>query len=192
MRSLDSIESAIADLKLGKMIIVVDDEDRENEGDFVMAAEAITPEAVNFMATHGRGMVCAPVSKDIAQKLNLPLQTGSNTAPLGTAFTITIDAIAGVSTGISASDRAITLKLMANPLARPEHFSRPGHIFPLIARPAGVLERPGHTEASVDLAKLAGFAPVGVICEILNDDGSMSRRGDLEVIAEKHNLKMIS
>ncbi|MBY0515958.1 MAG: bifunctional 3,4-dihydroxy-2-butanone-4-phosphate synthase/GTP cyclohydrolase II [Bacteriovoracaceae bacterium] len=192
MRPLDSIEAAIADIKLGKMIIVVDDESRENEGDFIMAADAITPEAVNFMATHGRGMICAPITATAAKKLDLPLQTGSNTAPLGTAFTVTVDAIDGVSTGISASDRAITLKMLANPLARPEHFSRPGHIFPLIARDGGVLVRNGHTEAAVDLARLAGFNPAGVICEILNDDGTMARRAELEVMAEKFNLKMIS
>lgn len=192
MRPLDTIEAAIADLKLGKMIIVVDSEDRENEGDFVMAAEAVTPEAVNFMATYGRGMICAPITTEIAAHLNLPLQTGPNTAPLGTAFTVTIDAIEGVSTGISASDRAITLKLMADAKAQPSDFSRPGHIFPLIAREGGVLVRDGHTEASVDLARMAGFAPVGVICEILNTDGSMARRPDLEIVAEKHNLKLIS
>ena len=192
MRALDTIEDAIKDLKLGKMIIVVDDEDRENEGDFVMAAEMITPEAVNFMATHGRGMICAPITTSIAKKLDLPLQTANHSAPLGTAFTVTIDAANHVSTGISASDRAHTLKLMTDENARPTDFTRPGHIFPLIARDGGVLVRNGHTEASVDLARIAGFAPVGVICEIMNADGSMSRRDDLEVIAQTHGLKLIS
>ncbi len=192
MRPLDTIDAALVDLRAGKMVIVVDDESRENEGDFVMAAEAITPAAVNFMATHGRGMICAPITHEIAQRLELPLQTGSNTTPLGTAFTVTIDAIEGVSTGISAADRSQTLKLMANPLAGPSHFSRPGHIFPLIAREGGVLIRNGHTEAAVDLARLAGFTPVGVICEILNADGSMARRENLESIAEQHELKIIS
>ncbi|MFP5457948.1 MAG: 3,4-dihydroxy-2-butanone-4-phosphate synthase [Bacteriovoracia bacterium] len=192
MRPLDSIEAAIADLKLGKMIIVVDDENRENEGDFVMAAELITPEAVNFMATHGRGMICAPITAQMAIDLALPLQTGTNTAPLSTAFTVTIDAIEGVSTGISASDRARTLKILTDPKTVAGDFSRPGHIFPLIAREGGVLVRDGHTEAAVDLAKIAGLAPVGVICEILNADGSMARRGDLEIIADEHNLKLIS
>lgn len=192
MRPLDSIDEAIADLKLGKMIIVVDDENRENEGDFVMAAEMITPEAVNFMATHGRGMICAPITAQMAIDLALPLQTGTNTAPLSTAFTVTIDAIEGVSTGISASDRARTLKLLTDPKTVAGDFSRPGHIFPLIAREGGVLVRDGHTEAAVDLSKMAGFAPVGVICEILNADGSMARRGDLELIAEEHKLKLIS
>ena len=192
MRPLDTIEDAIKDLKLGKMIIVVDDEDRENEGDFVMAAEMITPEAVNFMATHGRGMICAPITTQIAKKLDLPLQTANLSAPLGTAFTVTIDATNYVSTGISASDRAHTLKLMTDVSARPSDFTRPGHIFPLIARDGGVLVRNGHTEASVDLARIAGFAPVGVICEIMNVDGSMSRRDDLEVIATTHDIKLIS
>lgn len=192
MRRLDSIESALADLKLGKMIIVVDDEDRENEGDFVMAAEAITPEAVNFMATHGRGMICAPITSKKADALNLPLQVGNNTAPLGTAFTVTIDAADKVTTGISAADRSHTLRLLTNSEAQARDFSRPGHIFPLIARDGGVLKRPGHTEAAVDLSTMAGFSPVGVICEIMNADGTMARRDDLETIAETHHLKMIS
>jgi 3,4-dihydroxy 2-butanone 4-phosphate synthase / GTP cyclohydrolase II len=192
MRPLDTIESALEDIRQGKMIIVVDDEDRENEGDFVMAAELITPEAVNFMATHGRGMICAPVTQEIATRLELPLQANLNNAPLGTAFTVTIDAIEGVSTGISAKDRAITLKKMADPKTAASEFSRPGHIFPLIAKSGGVLKRQGHTEASVDLSKLAGLNPVGVICEIMNEDGTMARMGELEVIAAKHNLKIIS
>lgn len=192
MRPLDTIESALDDLRLGKMIIVVDDEDRENEGDFVMAADAITPEAVNFMATHGRGMICAPVTVEVARRLQLPLQVDTNTAPLATAFTVTIDAINEVSTGISASDRARTLKLMATTTSGPQDFSRPGHIFPLIAKDGGVLTRIGHTEAATDLARLAGFAPVGVICEIMKTDGTMARRAELEVVATTHNLKIIS
>jgi len=192
MRLLDTIESALEDLKRGKMIIVVDSEDRENEGDFVMAAELITPEAVNFMATQGRGMICAPLPQDYAQRLDLPPQSGTNTASLGTAFTVTVDAAEGISTGISAADRALTLKLLADASSLPKTFARPGHIFPLIARPKGVLERDGHTEAAVDLARLAGLAPVGVICEILNPDGSMARRPELEKIAQDFDLKLIS
>jgi 3,4-dihydroxy 2-butanone 4-phosphate synthase/GTP cyclohydrolase II len=192
MRSLNTIEEALEDIRQGKMIIVVDDEDRENEGDLVMAAELITAEAVNFMATHGRGMICAPLTQEIATRLQLPLQASLNNAPLGTAFTVTVDAINGVSTGISASDRAITLKLLADSTAKPEQFSRPGHIFPLIAREGGVLTRSGHTEAAVDLARLAGLPPVGVICEIMNPDGSMARRPELEVMAQQFDLKIIS
>lgn len=192
MRPLDSIESALTDLKLGKMIIVVDNEDRENEGDFVMPADLITPAAVNFMATHGRGMICAPITPELADKFQLPLQVGNNTAPLGTAFTVTIDAVDNVSTGISAADRAHTLKLMTSPTARAQDFSRPGHIFPLIARPGGVLKRQGHTEAAVDLSVMCGLSPVGVICEIMNADGTMARRDDLDAIAVTHDLKMIS
>lgn len=192
MRPLDTIESALEDLKNGKMIIVVDDEDRENEGDFIMAADMITPEAVNFMATFGRGLICTPVSKEIATKLNLPLQVEQNTASLGTAFTVTIDAREKISTGISASDRSHTIKLMTESSTVPEDFVRPGHIFPLIAKDGGVLERPGHTEAAVDLARIAGFSPVGVICEIMNPDGSMARLPELCELADKHNLKIIS
>jgi 3,4-dihydroxy 2-butanone 4-phosphate synthase/GTP cyclohydrolase II len=192
MRPLDSIEAAIEDLKLGRMIIVVDDEDRENEGDFVMAAEVVTQQAVNFMATHGRGMICAPLTQELATRFDLPLQTAQLSAPLGTAFTVTIDATHKVTTGISAADRAHTLKLLTESSTVAADFTRPGHIFPLIAREGGVLKRNGHTEAAVDLARMAGFAPVGVICEIMNEDGTMSRRDELEVIAEKFDLKMIS
>jgi len=192
LRPLDSIEAAIADLKLGKMIIVVDDEDRENEGDFIMPADMVTPEAINFMITEGRGLVCAPLSQELAKKLDLPLQVQANTDSMGTAFTVTIDAIEKVSTGISAADRAHTLKLMANPTALGKDFSRPGHIFPLIAKDGGVLERQGHTEAAVDFARLAGCAPVGVICEIINPDGTMARLPDLLTFAEKHDLKVVS
>lgn len=192
MRPLDTIESALNELRSGRMIIVVDDEDRENEGDFVMAADMITPEAVNFMATIGRGLICTPVSTDIAKKLDLRLQVETNTASLGTAFTVTIDAREKISTGISASDRAHSIKIMTDKDTVAGDFVRPGHIFPLIAKDGGVLERNGHTEASVDLSRIAGFAPVGVICEIMSPDGSMARFPELCELADKHNLKMIS
>lgn len=192
LRPLDSIEAALLDLKKGKMIIVVDDENRENEGDFVMAAEMITPEAVNFMATIGRGLICTPLSTELAKKFDLKLQVESNTASLGTAFTVTIDAKEKISTGISSPDRAHSIKLLTDPSTTADDFVRPGHIFPLIAKDGGVIERPGHTEASVDLSKLAGFSPVGVICEIMNPDGSMARFAELCDIADQHNLKMIS
>ncbi len=192
MRPLDTIESALNELRSGRMIIVVDDEDRENEGDFVMAADMITPEAVNFMATIGRGLICTPVSTDIAKKLDLRLQVETNTASLGTAFTVTIDAKEKISTGISASDRAHSIKIMTDKDTVAGDFVRPGHIFPLIAKDGGVLERNGHTEASVDLSRIAGFAPVGVICEIMSPDGSMARFPELCELADKHNLKMIS
>jgi 3,4-dihydroxy 2-butanone 4-phosphate synthase/GTP cyclohydrolase II len=174
------------------MIIVVDDEDRENEGDFVMAAEMINPEAVNFMVTIGKGLICTPLSGELAKRFNLKLQVEQNTASLGTAFTITIDAKEKISTGISAFDRSHTIKLLTETNTTADDFVRPGHIFPLIAKDGGVLERPGHTEASVDLARLAGFTPVGVICEIMNPDGSMARYPDLCELADKHDLKMIS
>lgn len=192
LRPLDTIESALNELRSGRMIIVVDDEDRENEGDFVMAADMITPEAVNFMATIGRGLICTPLSTELAKKFDLKLQVETNTASLGTAFTVTIDAKEKISTGISASDRSHTIKLMTDKETTAGDFVRPGHIFPLIAKDGGVLERPGHTEASVDLSRLAGFSPVGVICEIMNPDGSMARFPELSELADKHNIKMIS
>jgi 3,4-dihydroxy 2-butanone 4-phosphate synthase/GTP cyclohydrolase II len=192
MRPLDTIESALSDLRDGKIIIVVDDEDRENEGDFVMAADLVTPHAINFMATIGRGLICTPISSELAKKYQLNLQVEQNTASLGTAFTVTIDAKEKISTGISASDRAHTIKLMSGPQTTSSDFVRPGHIFPLIAKDGGVLERPGHTEASVDLSKIAGFSPVGVICEIMNPDGTMARYPELCELADKHDLKMIS
>jgi 3,4-dihydroxy 2-butanone 4-phosphate synthase/GTP cyclohydrolase II len=188
----NSIEEALLDLRAGKMVIVVDDEDRENEGDFVMAAEMITPDAVNFMATIGRGLICTPLSSEVAQKFDLSLQVQSNTASLGTAFTVTIDARKGITTGISSADRSHTIKLLTEATTTASDFARPGHIFPLIAKDGGVLERPGHTEASVDLSKLAGLAPVGVICEIMNPDGSMARLPELTVLAKQHQLKIIS
>lgn len=192
LRPLDTIESALNALRSGEMIIVVDDEDRENEGDFVMAADMITPEAVNFMATIGRGLICTPISTELAKKFELKLQVETNTASLGTAFTVTIDAKEKISTGISASDRSHTIKLMTDKDTTADDFVRPGHIFPLIAKDGGVIERPGHTEASVDLSRLAGFSPVGVICEIMNPDGSMARFPELCELADKHNIKMIS
>lgn len=192
LRPLDTIESALNELRSGRMIIVVDDEDRENEGDFVMAADMITPEAVNFMATIGRGLICTPLSTELAKKFDLKLQVETNTASLGTAFTVTIDAKEKISTGISASDRSHTIKLMTDKETTAGDFVRPGHIFPLIAKDGGVLERPGHTEASVDLSRLSGFSAVGVICEIMNPDGSMARFPELCELADKHNIKMIS
>ena len=190
--SLNTIEEAIQDLKLGKMIIVVDDENRENEGDFIIPAEVITSEDVNFMATHGRGLICAPISTKIASALDLPLMVVDSHDHQETAFTISIDASHDISTGISAKDRETTLKLLASPSSKAQDFVRPGHIFPLIARDGGVIERAGHTEAAVELSVLAGFKAAGVICEILNKDGSCARVPDLRIIADQFNLKLIS
>jgi 3,4-dihydroxy 2-butanone 4-phosphate synthase/GTP cyclohydrolase II len=189
---LDKIEEAIEDIRAGKMIIVVDDEDRENEGDFVMAADKVTPEAINFMAKYGRGMICTPITEQTAKRLNLQPMVNKNTASLETAFTITVDAAKGISTGISASDRARTIALMADEKSEVDDFVRPGHIFPLIAKDGGVLKRDGHTEASIDLARLAGSKPAGVICEITNDDGTMARLPELREMADEHGLKLIS
>lgn len=185
-----SIPEVIEELKAGKMVIVVDDEDRENEGDFIMAAEKITPEAVNFMAKYGRGLVCVSVTPERARQLDLPLMAQKNTARLGTAFTITIDALKGTTTGISAQDRAITIGLMADPSTKPTDFGRPGHIFPLIAQDGGVLVRAGHTETVVDLTRLGGMQPVGVLCEIMNEDGSMARVPELIEMAKRFGLKI--
>lgn len=190
---LDSIEDAIHDIRSGKVIIVVDDEDRENEGDFICAAETITPEIVNFMATHGRGLICAPIMEKKADQLDLPLMVNKNTALHETAFTVSIDLDGnGVTTGISASDRAKTLQVLASPKCKASDFARPGHIFPLRSKKGGVLRRTGHTEAAVDLAAMAGLEPVGVLVEILNEDGSMARLPDLLKIAELHKIKIIS
>lgn len=190
---LDTIEDAIQDIKDGKVIIVVDDEDRENEGDFICAAECITPEIVNFMATHGRGLICAPLDENRCDELGLELMVGRNTAQHETPFTISIDLLGdGCTTGISASDRAKTLKALVNPNTKPEDFGRPGHIFPLRAKTGGVLRRSGHTEAGIDFARLAGFKPAGVLVEILNEDGTMARLPDLKIVAEKHKLKLVS
>jgi len=185
------IEDALIDIKNGKMLIVVDDENRENEGDFIMAAEHITPQDINFMASVGKGLICTPLTAQRAKELDLPFMVENNNTPNYTAFTISIDARIG-GTGISASDRALTTKLLTLDTTLPFDFIRPGHIFPLIANDQGVLKRPGHTEAAVDLAILADLHPVGVICEILNEDGTMARVKDLEILAEKYALKMIS
>ena len=190
----NTIEEAIEDIKQGKMVIVVDDPDRENEGDLVMAAEKVTPEAINFMAKEGRGLICLSLTGERLKELDIPLMTNNNTDPKGTAFCLSIDAHPkfGTTTGISAYDRAVTIKLAVSPDAQPSDFVRPGHVFPLMARPGGVLERTGHTEASVDLAKLAGLYPAGIICEIMKDDGTMARLPDLIKFAKKHNLKIIT
>lgn len=190
---LDSIESAIEDIKAGKIVIVVDDEDRENEGDFICAAECVTPEIVNFMATHGRGLICTAVVEDRCEELGLDLMVGKNTATFETPFTVSVDLIGhGCTTGISASDRAKTILALANPATKPEELGKPGHIFPLKAKKEGVLRRTGHTEASIDLARLAGFKSVGVLVEILNEDGTMARLPDLVHVRERHGLKLIS
>ena len=190
---LNTIEEAIADIKQGKVIIVVDDEDRENEGDFVAAAENITPEIINFMATHGRGLICTPITESRCKELQLEMMVGNNTDPMETAFTISIDLKGhGVTTGISAKDRAKTVKALVDPSIKPFDLSRPGHIFPLKAKDEGVLRRAGHTEASVDLARLAGFEPAGIIVEIMNEDGSMARLPQLLEIAKKFDLKIVS
>jgi 3,4-dihydroxy 2-butanone 4-phosphate synthase/GTP cyclohydrolase II len=191
--NLNTIEEAIADIKAGKVIIVVDDEDRENEGDFICAAECITPEIINFMATHGRGLICTPIDENRADELDLPMMVRSNTALHETAFTVSIDLIGqGCTTGISAYDRSTGIKAIINPKTKSTDFARPGHIFPLRAKSGGVLRRTGHTEAAIDLAKIAGFYPAGVLVEILNEDGSMARLPELIEIATKFDLKLIS
>ncbi|WP_410000056.1 3,4-dihydroxy-2-butanone-4-phosphate synthase [Membranihabitans marinus] len=191
--SLDTIESALEDIRQGKVVIVVDDEDRENEGDFICAAEKVTPEIINFMATHGRGLICAPITEQRARELDLYPMVGTNTSMHETAFTVSIDLIGrGCTTGISAYDRATGIKRMVEADARSEEFAKPGHIFPLIAKNGGVLRRTGHTEAAIDLARLAGFSPAGVLIEILNEDGTMARLPQLAEIARKHDLKLIS
>lgn len=187
---LNTCEELIADLKAGKMIILMDDEDRENEGDLVIPADTITPEAINFMITHARGLVCFTLTQEKAHTLNLAPQTAHNTAAFSTAFTVSIEAAEGVSTGISAYDRARTIQVANSTHAKAQDIVQPGHIFPIIAKDGGVLTRAGHTEASVDLARLAGFQPSGVICEILNSDGTMARRPDLETFAQQHHLKI--
>ncbi len=190
---LNSIEEAIEEIKNGRVIIVVDDEDRENEGDFLTAARNVTPEIVNFMATHGRGLICAPLVEDRCEALNLDLMVQSNSATYETPFTVSVDLIGyGCTTGISASDRSKTIQALIDPNTKPEELGKPGHIFPLKAKKGGVLRRAGHTEAATDLARLAGFEPAGVIVEILNEDGSMARLPQLFEIAKKFNLKIIS
>ncbi len=187
----NTIDEAIDDLKEGKMIIVVDDEDRENEGDLLMAAEKVTPEAINFMAKYGRGLICVPMLKERLDELNISNMVYKNTDPKNTAFTVSVDSVRS-TTGISAFERAETIKHLLEKDAKENDFNRPGHIFPLVAKGGGVLERTGHTEASVDLARLAGFCPAGVICEIMNEDGTMARVPNLINYAEKHKLKMIT
>jgi 3,4-dihydroxy 2-butanone 4-phosphate synthase / GTP cyclohydrolase II len=190
---LNTIEEAVEDIKNGKVIIVVDDEDRENEGDFICAAECITPEIVNFMATHGRGLICASLIEDRCDELGLELMVGKNTATFETPFTISVDLIGhGCTTGISAHDRFKTIRALVDPETKPEELGKPGHIFPLRAKRGGVLRRTGHTEASVDFARLAGFKPAGVLVEIMNEDGSMARLPDLVKVAERFNLKLVS
>src|SRR6476660_8538972 len=190
--SLATIKEAVAEIRDGRMIIIVDDEDRENEGDLVCAAEKVTPEIINFMARHARGLICLPLTEERCDDLHLTTQVADNTSYLGTAFTVSIDARRGISTGISASDRATTILVAVDPASRPQDLARPGHIFPLRAKNGGVLVRPGQTEASVDIARIAGLYPAGVICEIMNEDGTMSRLPQLETFAAEHNLKMIS
>jgi 3,4-dihydroxy 2-butanone 4-phosphate synthase / GTP cyclohydrolase II len=191
---LERVNGAIADIRAGKMVILVDDEDRENEGDLTMAAQFVTPEAVNFMATHGRGLICLTLTEEQIHRLALPMMAspGRSTPTLGTAFTVSIEARSGVTTGISAGDRAHTMQLAASPECKPEDLVTPGHVFPLRARKGGVLVRTGQTEGSVDLARLAGLNPAGIICEIMNEDGSMARMRDLETFAKKHGLRIVT
>jgi 3,4-dihydroxy 2-butanone 4-phosphate synthase/GTP cyclohydrolase II len=186
-----SIEEAIAEIRDGRMVIVVDDEERENEGDLTLAAEKVTPEAINFMARYGRGLICLPMTAERLDELDVPLMVSKNTAAYRTAFCVSIEARKNVSTGISAADRAVTVRAAVDPATRPEDLARPGHVFPLRAQPGGVLQRAGQTEAAVDLARLAGLTPAGVICEIMNEDGTMARVPDLEQFARTHGLKMI-
>ncbi len=190
--AISSIEEAIEDIKAGKMIILVDDEDRENEGDLYMAAEAVDAVSINFMAKYGRGLICLAMSGEIVDQLNLPMMVPQNTSPFGTGFTISIEARTGVTTGISAADRARTVQVAVAPDAGPGDLVSPGHIFPLRARDGGVLVRTGQTEGSVDISRLAGMRPAGVICEVMKEDGTMARMPDLEVFAEEHNLKIVT
>ena len=190
---LDSIAEAIEDIRNGKVIIVVDDEDRENEGDFVAAADKVTPEMINFMATHGRGLICAPITEQRSKELQLGMMVNNNTDPMETAFTVSVDLKGkGVTTGISAKDRALTIKAIINPTTKPFDLARPGHIFPLKAKEGGVLRRTGHTEAAIDFARLAGSEPAGVIVEIMNEDGTMARLPQLMKVAKKFDLKIVS
>ncbi|OGO29868.1 MAG: bifunctional 3,4-dihydroxy-2-butanone 4-phosphate synthase/GTP cyclohydrolase II [Chloroflexi bacterium RBG_16_56_11] len=190
--ALATIKEAIEDIEAGKFVIVVDDEDRENEGDLVMAAEKVTPEAINFMAVHGRGLICLPITGERLDELRIPMMSSNNTSRFGTAFTVSIEAREGTSTGISAADRARTVQVLIDPKTKPEDIVMPGHMFPLRAKDGGVLVRAGQTEATVDLAKLAGLYPAGVCCEIMNEDGTMARLPQLEAIARKFDLKIVS
>src|ERR671933_2484539 len=193
MNMLDSIESAVEDIRNGKLVIVVDDEERENEGDFITAARNATPEIINFMSKYGRGLICVPLLEERCDELKLDLMVNNNTALHETAFTVSVDLLGhGCTTGISAHDRAKTVQALIDPASKPEDFGRPGHIFPLRAKKGGVLRRAGHTEATIDLARLAGFEPVGVLVEIMNEDGSMARLPELEAIAKKFDFKIIS
>lgn len=189
---MNTIEEAIEDIREGKFVIVVDDEDRENEGDFIIAAEKITPEKVNFMLQHGRGVLCVPLPESRCAQLDLVHQVSNNTSMLGTPFTVTVDKLEGCSTGVSAEDRAATIRALADPQSKPETFGRPGHINPLYAQEKGVLKRAGHTEAAVDLARLAGLQPVAALIEIMNEDGTMARMPDLEKVSEKYGLSLVS
>src|SRR6059036_534679 len=187
-----SIPDAAADIREGRMIIIVDDEDRENEGDLVCAAEKITPDIINFMARHARGLICLPLTEERCDELHLPPQVTDNTSRLGTAFTVSIEARRGVTTGVSAADRATTILTAVDQRTRPQDLARPGHVFPLRARKGGVLVRPGQTEAAVDMARIAGLYPAGVICEIMNEDGTMARLPQLAKVAKRHGLLLIT
>ena len=189
---LATVEEAISDIRAGKMVIICDDEDRENEGDLVMAAECVTAQHVNFMATHARGLICMPMLGQRLEELRIPLMTQDNTARLGTAFTVSVDVLNGATTGISAFDRAATVNALVNPNTVPEDLGRPGHIFPLRYMEGGVLKRAGQTEASVDLARLAGLYPASVICEIMAEDGYMARMPTLENFSKKHDIKIVT
>jgi len=192
MTTFHNIDEALDDIRAGKFVILVDDEDRENEGDLVMAAASVTPQAINFMAKHARGLICLTLTADRADQLHLHPQTTENTAPFGTAFTVSIDAARDITTGISAADRATTIRMAVDSSCKPSDFTRPGHIFPLRAHTGGVLRRAGQTEGSVDLARLAGLYPAGVICEIMNDDGTMARVPDLLAFDEHHAVKLVT
>ena len=192
VREFETVDAALEEIRAGRLLVVVDDEDRENEGDLVMAAENATPEAVNFMAKHGRGLICVPMVGERLDQLQITMMVSDNTAPMGTAFTVTVDARRGVTTGTSAYDRAVTIRTLVDPTTRPEDLTRPGHILPLRAMPGGVLRRAGHTEAAVDLARLAGLTPAGVICEVMDEEGKMARVPELLALARAHNLKVIT
>jgi 3,4-dihydroxy 2-butanone 4-phosphate synthase/GTP cyclohydrolase II len=187
-----TVEEAVADIRAGRFVVVVDDEDRENEGDLTIAAEKVTPESINFMATHGRGLICMPMTEERLKALDIPLMVQKNTSPYNTAFCVSIEARDHVSTGISAADRARTVQAAIDPLTRPSDLTRPGHMFPLRAQNGGVLKRAGQTEAAVDLARLAGLYPAGVICEIMNEDGTMARQADLEAFSRRHGIRRIT
>jgi len=191
-REFATIDAALEEIRAGRLLIVVDDEDRENEGDLVMAAEKATPETVNFMAKHGRGLICVPMVGERLDRLQIFMMVSDNTAPMGTAFTVTVDARRGVTTGTSAYDRAVTIRTLVDPATHPEDLTRPGHVLPLRAMPGGVLRRAGHTEAAVDLARLAGLTPAGVICEVMDEEGKMARVPELLVLARTHDLKVIT